>query len=293
MGNSIAAVAAVVFGLAVGSFLNVLIVRLPASERITGRSRCPRCRKPIAWFHNVPVLSYLFLGGRCAHCKKRISWQYPAVELATALLFMLVAMKYFGQEGLDANSIIRNFPPFDFFFSKVGGTPPAAVAQFAIHQWLFIIRDLTFVAVLVAVFVIDLKYYLILDVIVLPAAVLAVIANLLLGRSWVNLAIGAILGTGFFLLQYWISRGRWIGDGDVRLGLLLGLMVGYPGILVALFFAYSVGAVVGVALLAARLKRFGSVLPFGTFLSAGGIFTLLYGEAVVRWYLGMLGLRVG
>ena len=95
MGNSIAAVAAVVFGLAVGSFLNVLIVRLPASERITGRSRCPRCRKPIAWFHNVPVLSYLFLGGRCAHCKKRISWQYPAVELATALLFMLVAMKYF------------------------------------------------------------------------------------------------------------------------------------------------------------------------------------------------------
>lgn len=271
MGSIVPVVSSFIFGLAVGSFLNVLIIRLPVGEKITGRSRCPRCRKPIAWFHNVPVLSYLVLAGRCAHCKKRISWMYPAVELATAMLFALVALKYF----------------------PVSGGAVTLLLGTSAHHWFLFLRDLIFVAVLVAVFVIDLKYYLILDIIVLPAAGLAFVVNVAFGRSWVDLAIGAILGAGFFMAQYWISRGRWIGDGDVRLGLLLGVMAGYPGILITLFFAYTIGAVVGVALLVARLKRFGSVLPFGTFLSAGGIFTLLYGEAVVQWYLGLMGLPVG
>ncbi|MDD5109692.1 MAG: prepilin peptidase [Patescibacteria group bacterium] len=254
-----------ILGLAIGSFINVVAMRLPAHERLSGRSRCPKCRARIPWYHNVPVLSYLWLSGRCARCRKPISWQYPAVELTVAALYLLVAVKY----------------------AQVGGQPVDLSA--CTRSLLFAIRDGVFLAVLVVVFLIDLRHYLILDIITLPAAALALAANLWLGQSFWELAIGGILGAGFFGAQYVISSGRWIGDGDIRLGLLLGLMLGWPKLLVCLVFAYTLGAIVSLGLIVSGRRKFGSAVPFGTFLSAGGAFSLLYGDAVIRWYLRLLG----
>lgn len=248
------------FGLAVGSFLNVLIFRLPAGHGLGGRSRCPQCGKAIRWYHNVPVVSFVLLGGRCADCRRPISWRYPAVELVTAALFVLVAWQHFGGEGFggDAAALIRN-------------------SQFVIRDWFFIV-------VLILVFVIDLERYLILDSVTLPAAALALAANLLLGLPWATLVLGGILGGAFFGLQYLLSRGRWIGDGDIRLGVLLGVMLGWKLLLVTLMLAYGVGSLVGLALVSTGRKQLGSRLPLGTFLAGGGIIALLWGEAATRAY---------
>lgn len=254
------------FGLAVGSFLNVVAVRLPAGQSLRGRSRCPHCRGMIRWYENIPVLSFVWLGGRCASCRRPISWQYPAVELATAVLYLLVALKY----------------------SAVGGF--VIDAPSVIHNSLFILRDWFFIATLIIIFVIDLRHYLILDVVTVPAAVVALGVNLALGQAWAELVLGGILGAGFFALQYVLSRGRWIGDGDIRLGLLLGVMLGWPSVAVALFVAYGTGAIAGVTLLATGKKQLGAQLPFGTFLSLGGAVALLYGEALIKWYLELVGI---
>ena len=243
-------------GLSVGSFLNVLIARLPLGERLTGRSRCPHCRAQIVWWQNIPVFSYLFLLGKCARCRRRISWQYPAIEIATASLFLLAAQPLLSR-GVDALPVV--------------------------------LRDCVFIAVLLVVFAIDWRHYVILDIVTLPAAGLALAFNLFLGQPWEELLLGGILGAGFFSAQYVISRGRWIGDGDIRLGLLLGLLLGWPGLIVALMLSYFVGAAVGVALLAAGMKRLGSKLPLGTFLAAGGITALLYGEPIIAWYVRQIG----
>lgn len=260
-----AVAAAAIFGLAVGSFLNVVIARLPAGQRISGRSRCPRCGQPIVWWQNIPLLSFFVLSRRCSSCGKPISWQYPAVEAATAVLFALVAVKY-------AALIV------------IGQDQ-----SFILHTLFLILRDWFFVAVLVVIFVIDLRHYLILDIVTLPAAAAALAVNMLLGKSLAELVIGGILGVGFFAVQYALSRGRWIGDGDIRLGLLLGVMLGWPGLPLALFVAYCVGALVGLLLIAAGVKQFGSRVPLGTFLAAGGAAALLYGEPMLRWYLAVVG----
>lgn len=249
--------AAAIIGLVVGSFLNVVIARLPAGERITGRSRCPRCHAKILWWHNIPIVSYLLLLGRCAHCRARIAWQYPAVELATAVLFVAVAW------------------------------PLALRGDFGLLP--MVLRNWAFIAVLVIVFTIDLRHYVILDVVTLPAAAAALAVNLWLGQPWEELLLGAILGVAFFLTQYLVSRGRWIGDGDIRLGLLLGVMLGWPGLMVALLLSYLVGAAVGVALVAAGKKQLGSTLPLGTFLAVGGVAALLYGEPMIAWYVQLIG----
>lgn len=256
---------AAMFGLAVGSFLNVLIARLPAGERITGRSRCPRCRAEIRWYDNVPLLSYLLLRGRCRQCGQPIAWHYPVVELATAVLFVLIAWQHLGPAGLgnDASAIIR--------------------------QALFVIRNTVAVAALLVVFFIDLKHYVILDVVTLPAAAVVGLLNVALGVPFGSLALGGILGAGFFALQYVMSRGRWIGDGDIRLGLLLGVLLGWQQLLVSLALAYGSGAVAALGLVALGRKRWGSQIPFGTFLAVGGVVALLWGGPIVQWYRGLLG----
>lgn len=247
-----------IFGLAVGSFLNVLIVRLPQGEGISGRSRCRRCGAVIPWYRNLPVVSFALQRGRCAACRGNISWQYPAVELITGGLFALVAARHLGE--------------------------PTALADVG---WL--LRDLTFTSVLIVVFAIDLQHYLILDAVTIPGALFAISANLILGERFVDLALGGILGAGFFAAQYLVSRGRWIGDGDIRLGLMLGLMLGPGRLVVALLIAYLVGALVAIILLSLRRRRLGSRLPLGTFLALGGFAVLLYGDALLSWYLGWLG----
>lgn len=249
-------------GLAVGSFLNVVIARLPAGKPLTGRSFCPKCKTTIRWYDNIPLVSFLLLRGRCRHCRKPISWQYPAVELATAALFLLAAAAH-----------------------PAAGLDGLALALLA--------RDLAAISVLIVVFVIDLRHFLIFDVTTLPAAGVLLAVNLALGVPWPSLLLGGILGAGFFLLQYAVSRGRWIGGGDIRLGLLMGVLLGWERLVAALFLAYAAGAVVGIILLATGRKSPSSPVPFGTFLSAGTIAALLYGGELITWYWKGLPLLLG
>jgi prepilin signal peptidase PulO-like enzyme (type II secretory pathway) len=250
-----------IFGACIGSFLNAWIWRLHREESMIGRrSYCPKCKTQIKNLDLLPVLSFLFLGGKCRSCKQPISWQYPLVEVAVGTLFIIAFKTVVNNIGSDLLSQITLWT-----------------------YWYFI-------AILIVIFVFDLKYYLILDKVTLPAIVLIFLINLLLGAGLINLLLGAIIGGGFFWIQHYISGGKWVGGGDIRLGALIGVMLGWHGTLITLLLAYVSGAAVGIGLLAARKKKMSSKVPFGTFLSAAAIITLLWGEQILEWYLGMIGL---
>jgi prepilin signal peptidase PulO-like enzyme (type II secretory pathway) len=264
-----------ILGLIIGSFLNCLIWRLHKKETILGRSYCPECRRQIFWYDNIPLLSYLLLHGKCRHCQKRISYQYPLVEFVVGALFVL--------------AFFYNFPVQSSFFLD---------GQFSMIALLTLIRDWLLICVMVIIFVYDLRWYLILDVVSLPASLVFLIFNLVIdylkfngslpANVWQGLLFSGIIGMSFFLLQFIISKGRWIGGGDIRLGLLMGLALGWPNILVALFIAYILGSVVGVGLIMAGKKQWGSQVPFGVFLSVATIISLFWGSQLLNWYLATL-----
>ena len=247
------------FGAMVGSFLNAVLWRLRCQESfIVGRSYCPECRHNLAALDLVPIVSYLLLGGKCRYCRKPISPSYLLVEIAAGTLFLLAAIQ--AAVGRDVLS-------------------PAFLPQLLLYWY--------FIAVLILVFVYDLRYMLILPSVTIPAAIIAIIGNLALGRSWWSLLLGCFIGAGFFYLQLVLSRGEWIGGGDVYLGFLLGAILGWPLVLVALFLAYVSGASVGLILLTSKKKTLKSQLAFGTFLSAATVVSMLYGNSILLWYLGI------
>lgn len=247
------------FGLIIGSFLNCLIWRLHSRESLRGRSHCTKCREVIAWYDNIPCLSFLNLGGRCRHCREKISWRYPLVEFITAVLFVAA------------------------FWRLV--TTVGVVESWTFYTWLTLIRDWLFITSLVVVFVTDALWYLIYDEVVLPVTIVLGVINLILGMSWQNMVFSATIGSGFFIIQFLVSRGKWIGGGDIRLGLLLGVALGWPLIIPSIFLAYLIGAVVGIGLLGFRKKEWKSLLPLGTFLAVAGVITLFYGYEIINWYL--------
>jgi prepilin signal peptidase PulO-like enzyme (type II secretory pathway) len=254
-----------------------------------GRSRCLKCGKQIFWYDNIPILSFILLRGKCRHCGKAISWQYPVVELVTGILFVLAFAKNFEFRILNLEFV----SDFGFRISDL----------FQIHNLLFIIqifRDWFIIAVMIVIFVIDLKWYLILDIVALPAGAVVFVLNLILyltphtpplegGQiSWQNLLISGIIGMSFFLIQFLISKGKWIGGGDIRLGLLMGLVLGWPNIIVAILSAYFMGSIVGLGLIAAKKKKWESQVPLGVFLSSATIIALFWGEKIASWYLGLI-----
>ena len=266
------------FGLIIGSFLNCLIWRLHKGEGMLNRSYCPKCKKQITWYDNIPILSFIALGGKCRHCKKKISWQYPAVELITAILFVVAFL-------VNLNYLPLNvFPNFQFPISSL----------FTSNFLLLILKDWFLISAMIIVFIYDLRWYLILDVVTLPACAIIFILNLIISfqcdlcNQWSNLLISGIIGGSFFLIQFIISRGKWIGGGDIRLGLLMGLALGWPNIIVAIFLAYLIGSVAGIGLLLTGRKKWGSKLPLGVFLSVATIIVLFWGERIVGWYMNIL-----
>jgi prepilin signal peptidase PulO-like enzyme (type II secretory pathway) len=190
------------------------------------------------------------------------------VELVTALLF-LVAWRH--------ESGITDYG--SWFLS-----------DYMIHNPKFIIqvlRDWFLIAVMTVIFVYDLRWYYILDKVTIPSFIVIAGLNLYLGLDWQNMLISVIIGGSFFLLQFVVSDGKWIGGGDIRLGALMGAALGWPQILTALFIAYILGSAVGLSLIAGGKKQWGSKVPFGTFLSVATIITLFWGERLVDWYLNL------
>jgi leader peptidase (prepilin peptidase)/N-methyltransferase len=241
------------FGLIVGSFLNALIHRLHSGQKIVNdRSRCVSCGHELRVLDLIPLVSFVFLRGRCRYCAKKISWQYPIVELATALSFLLLFVNHesIGDHGLWAK--------------------------------------LVFASTFIVIAVYDFKHYLILDKVVFPILIVSLVLNVYFG-TWLEGILGALALSGFFLLQYAISKGRWIGFGDVKLGLLLGLVLGLKLGALSLMLAYFLGAIVGIGLMLSGRKSLSSRLPFGTFLGISAIIVLIYGQEILNWYLNILG----
>ncbi len=267
------------FGLIIGSFLNCLIWRLHTGESLwprslggkgKDRSYCPHCMHEIGWYDNIPVLSFIILRGKCRHCHQRISIQYPLVELTTALLFVTAFVRIYD----------LGFMIYDYNHAL----PLLNHKSYILN----LIRDFFIIAVMIVIFVYDLRWYLILDAVTLPAMVIVFILNLLTGMNWLNLLLAGAAGGGFFLIQFLVSKGRWIGGGDIRVGLLLGLALGWPQAGVALFIAYLLGSLVGLGLIASGRKKWSQAVPLGTFLSIAAIITLFWGGAILNWYLGLL-----
>ncbi len=255
-----------VFGLIIGSFLNCFIWRLHKNESLWNRSYCPKCSKMIAWFDNIPVFSFLALRGRCRNCKKAISLQYPVVEMITGILFYLL-FRY-------------NFPDIEFLLMND--------FEQILPNFLFLIRDWFMLSVLIIIFIYDLKWYLILDKITFPAIAIVLIFNLILGFSLMNLLLAGFIGAGFFLIQFLVSNGKWIGGGDVRLGFLMGVFFGRLDYLaVAIMIAYFLGSAVGIGLISFGKKKWGSKLPLGTFLTIATVLVMLWAEPIISWYLGL------
>jgi leader peptidase (prepilin peptidase)/N-methyltransferase len=242
-------------GLVVGSFLNVVIWRVPRKESVVApRSQCPSCETPIAPRDNVPVLSWLALRGRCRHCSARISARYPLVELVTGVLFVAIAARFADSWALPAYLVLG--------------------------------------AALVAITAIDLEHYLIPNRIVYPvgfALVPLFALAALLGDDWGDFRralLGALAAFGVLFVIHVVSP-RGMGFGDVRLCFLLGLALGWLGweqVLLGIFAGFAYGSIVGVVLIATRLRRRNQHMPFGPFLAAGALTMVIAGAPIVDWY---------
>ena len=244
-------------GLMIGSFINVVVHRLKTQEKIfPGRSHCPKCKKQISWYDNIPILSFILLRGRCRHCHKKISWEYPLVELACGSLFLFNALVILGNQNL----LTLN-----------------AIALFDLGA------SFIFTGFFIIIFLYDLKYYLILDQLSIPLIIFALIINLF-NYSLKNLIIGGIIGLGFFALQYFLSKGQWIGEGDLRLGLAIGFILGFPKVFLGIGLAYFLGSIIAVILLATRKKSLTSKIPFGPFIVLATYLIFLFGDFIINKY---------
>lgn len=271
-------VVSVLFGAMIGSFLNVCICRIPDGKSIvTPGSHCPQCGKAIRWYDNLPVISFLLLRGRCRHCRRSISVQYPLVEGITAILSLLL--------------FIRFGPSLQY------------VIYFA------------FTAALVVITVIDLYHQIIPNEISLPGIPAGLLASWFLpnpalldgllrglvfqaARIGVNLSnhaafvdalLGIVLGGGSLLLviqlYYWLRKAEGMGGGDVKLLAMVGAFLGWKAVIVTIIFSSFIGSIVGVTLMVWKGKDLKYAIPYGPFLSLGAVMALFYGEGLILWYL--------
>jgi leader peptidase (prepilin peptidase) / N-methyltransferase len=239
---------AFLLGAAVGSFLNVCIDRLPRGESLaTPPSHCEGCGRRLQPLELIPIVSYLALRGRCRTCGAKIPLRVAAVELVSGLLYTLIWLRF--------------------------GWTIEAVLSFA------------FVSVLVVIAFIDYEHHRILNILTFPAIALALVAAVALpGRPPLFYLLGGLLGGGSLYLLA-LASPRAMGFGDVKLGALLGLILGYPIILVGLFLAFVIGGAVSLILLAAKRVERGKAVAFGPYLALGGTLALLYGERLLAWWL--------
>ncbi len=283
-----------IFGLIIGSFLNVVIHRLGSEEKIVNdRSKCVHCGHVLAWNDLIPVLSYIMLGGKCRYCKEKISGKYLVVEITTGILFALVSYRYM--------LFITNYSVLYIFF-----------AYFTISA-------------LIIIFFYDLKTYIIPDEVLYPAIIVAIVFNLFTDSSlyyiltqgfksfnffsqggdvWTGLAnvfdfisynskfinhlFAAVISFSFFFSIVFFTGGKGMGGGDVKLGFLMGMILGWPMVFLAIFLSFIIGSIAGLILVLKKKKDMKSMIPFGPFLVTGALISLFWGEGILKWYLGMI-----
>lgn len=247
----------IIFGALIGSFLNVCIIRLPKEESIiTPGSHCPHCAKPINFYDNIPVVSYLLLKGRCRYCKESISIQYPLVEGITALGSLALFMRF----GPSLSYL--------FYFS--------------------------FVAALIVITGIDLYHQIIPDVISLPGIGVGLLASLVIPQiNFLNSLIGALLGGGSLFivatLYQWLFKREGMGGGDVKLLAMIGAFLGWKAVILTILLSSLIGSITGMIMMVLKGKDFKYAIPFGPFLSFGAVIALFYRNEIIFWYLQYKG----
>lgn len=249
-------------GACVGSFLSVVLYRLRrGGSALKGRSVCDHCRKQIAWYDNIPLLSFIFLRGRCRYCRKPINPEYPLIEFLIGVQFVWVYWL-----------LKINFQ----WFNWIEGWYSFGLLVY----WLILFSGSLAIAIY------DYKYLLIPDQILLPL-MLAAGLRLFVTHQW-SVLLAAFGSMAFLGLLHWLTRGKGMGLGDVKLGFLLGLVLGWRLALVAYFLAFLTGAIVGVILILVKKKRFRDRIAFGPFLLLGLLAAKLWGEKIWQWYQGGL-----
>jgi leader peptidase (prepilin peptidase) / N-methyltransferase len=244
----------IVLGLTVGSFLNVCIHRIPREQSLMfPPSRCPGCEHRLAWFENIPVLSYAVLGGRCRKCRTRISIRYPLVELATMAVFV-VHGEVFGWTAL-------------------------------------LVPRLLFACAMVVLFAIDLEHHLLPNVITLPGIAVGLVSSAVLPPGIVDALIGTVVGGGVLWLiggaYFRYSGHEGMGGGDVKMLAMIGAFLGWKLVLVTLVLSSFAGSLIGVAVIALKRGGLKYALPYGTFLALGALVASIAGDAIVNWYVSL------
>lgn len=248
-----------IFGLFIGSFLGVVIDRFGSAQSfVKGRSVCDVCKTTLGILDLIPVASFLLSRGRCRHCKNTISLRYPLIECVTALLFFISTWRY----------VHTLFLPIGFD---------------SVYFGIFLLRDLLFVSLMIVLFLIDARHGVLPDRFTLPGIILLFCLNVWLGIPWQTLVIGGLVVGGFFALQYFVSRGTWVGGGDIRLGALLGIMFGLSQGILVLMIAYIIGAAYALILLIKKQADMKSALPFGPFLALAGWIVLFFGPFLQQY----------
>jgi leader peptidase (prepilin peptidase)/N-methyltransferase len=244
-----------VLGLSVGSFLNVCIHRLPRNESLLyPASRCPSCGRALRWHDNIPVASWVWLGGKCGQCHAPISVQYPIVELVTAALVVGIVMV----------------------------TPPGPLLA----------SRLVFACALVVLFTIDLEHQILPNVLTLPGIAIGWLFSLFAAPGWQASLAGILLGAGLLYgtaaAYYMVRREEGLGMGDVKMLAMIGAFLGWKAVLLTLILASFAGALFGVFLMITSRGGMRYALPFGTFLALGALVAMFAGDQIIAWYLGFL-----
>ncbi|MCL4385761.1 MAG: prepilin peptidase [Cyanobacteria bacterium] len=235
-----------VCGMAVGSFLSILIYRLPGKISIKAFSFCPDCNTKIRFFDNIPVISFIILKGRCRNCRRRISAFYPIAEILTSALYVISFYFY----GLSFNLLL----------------------------------SLLLISGLIAVSFIDIKYELIPNAVVIPLTVAGLLINILMmpQRWWIILSFAS--GTFIFMFLINLIYPAGMGMGDVKLGLMAGSFL-VEKIIPGLFIGFLAGSIYGLIMLLIKKKKLKQTIPFGPFISFGCIVALFFGDKIINWYL--------
>lgn len=259
-----------VVGANFGSFTAAISYRSINKKSFGGRSQCPNCKIKLQFLDLLPIISYLYLHGKCRYCQKPIARSYLVVEVVMAVLVAILFIQF--------------LPPLNDLLY------PSYHTYFSLGDILF---KLFIICVLVILFIIDLKSGLLPDRITYPAIIFSatyLVTFSIIQSAWTPFIwsfLSGIIAAGFFAILIILTRGRGMGWGDVKYVLFLGIALGFPYIVAAIFLAFLLGAIVAIFLLISGKKRFGQTIPFGPFLSIGALLVLLWGSQLIGWYLNI------
>lgn len=256
-----------ILGLMIGSFLNCILYRVGKKKSfLKGRSYCPHCKHNLKWSDLIPLFSFLFLKGKCHYCKKPISFQYPLIELITGLFFVFI-YNYF-----NVNLI-----------------------EYGLHYNLYqAIFYFIIISVFILIFIYDFKHYIILDEFIIFGIITVVLwlgfnyfYKMLTLQELLIYFYSAISASFFFFSLWFLTKGKGMGFGDVKLAFFLGLLLGFPNVVFGIFLSFILGAIIGLGLVIFKKRKLKSAVPFGPFLVIGCLIVIFYGTELANWYFSL------